>query len=562
MSAFGDCPRQARAGLWALRVEAGAPHGCRGFTLVELVLSMAIMTILMTGLASAILIASHALPTDDSPARAVVESAQVVDVLAEDLRSALWIRERTATSVEFAVPDRDADGAAERIRYAWSDTAGDPLTRQYNGGSVVEVLQNVQELDLTYELKAVTEEYPGVPVESAEALLKSYNNSVSMFDAHVHNDLWWAEYFEPSLPGDTVRWSVTRVLFVAKRDHDDDTTTRIQLRLPNADGTPSDTVVDEVAMPQLSLTDVYQWIEKSFADASGLSASQGLCLAFITNDSNSAKLWIEDKDVFLPNAGLIEGVPAWKSIDTSRALRFYVYGAVFTPGPAQTATRQYVTGVGIALRAGDESTSRIVTAVQTLNTPELLSGWWEADFETDPTLDRNGDGGDDWVVRGGGAFNPGSLSDGVWYAYATLDTYPDNDFAGLTTVEVCFRNTSLGGNGAVFWINADWSGLTCASIVAFMQLQANNTQTLTVCHMLTEVTKVRFLTVPGLSTDFVTLRLLIDPGLNTVNVRVGGLDYGTFAYNALTLTGAGRFASLQASGSDAEFDYVSVRVGE
>ena len=121
MSRSRDCPGRTRAALRALRVKAGAPRGYRGFTLVEVVLSMAIMTILMTGLASAILIASHALPTDDSPARAVVESAQVVDVMAEDLRSALWIRERTATSVEFAVPDRDADGAAERIRPADGD---------------------------------------------------------------------------------------------------------------------------------------------------------------------------------------------------------------------------------------------------------------------------------------------------------------------------------------------------------------------------------------------------------------------------------------------------------
>ena len=95
-----------------------------------------------------------------------------------------------------------------------------------------------------------------------------------------------------------------------------------------------------------------------------------------------------------------------------------------------------------------------------------------------------------------------------------------------------------------------------------MQLQADDTQTLTVHRMTDEATKVRFLTVPGLSNDFVTLRLLIDPDLNTANVKVGGVDYGTFVYNTLTLASSDRFASLFSSGSDAEFDYVSVRVGE
>ena len=170
--------------------DAAVPPGSRGFTLVELVLSLAIMSILMTGLASAIIIASHALPSDDSPSHVVVKASEVADQIAEELRSALWIRERTATSVEFAVPDRDANGTAERVRYAWSGTAGDALTRQYNGGTVVEISESVQEFDLGYELETVTEEYPGVPVEGAEEELCSYDSWYDPKDHTVDDDKW------------------------------------------------------------------------------------------------------------------------------------------------------------------------------------------------------------------------------------------------------------------------------------------------------------------------------------------------------------------------------------
>jgi prepilin-type N-terminal cleavage/methylation domain-containing protein len=155
----------------AIRTRRGRPR--TGFTLTELLLSTAIMGILMTGLASAILIASRALPDEGSVGSAVVGSAGVADQIVEELRAAIWIRERTPTAVSFTVPDRDADAVPESIRYAWSGTPGDPLTRQYNGGSVVHVLDDVHEFDLAYDLRMVTEEYPGPGIESAEILLAS-----------------------------------------------------------------------------------------------------------------------------------------------------------------------------------------------------------------------------------------------------------------------------------------------------------------------------------------------------------------------------------------------------
>jgi hypothetical protein len=295
---------------------------------------------------------------------------------------------------------------------------------------------------------------------------------------------------------------------------------------------------------------------------SALSPDDGLCLVLKFAAGSWPAARVQYDNVGVSGEFYTDDAGADWSMTVNDELRHYVYGTYFTPGPSQTATRQYVMSVRVTLRTGSDPASRVVTTAQTLNCPELLSRWWEADFDTDPTLDHNGDGNEDWILRSGGAFAPGSLKDGVWRANATLDTYPDSDFRKLTTAEVCFRNTSIGGNGAVFWINADRGGSTCAPILAFLQLQADTTQTLIVYHQADEATKVRLVTVPGLSDDFVTLRLLIDPALDTVNVKVDGVDYGTSLYNRITPAETQKFASIFEDGSHAEFDSVSVRVAE
>jgi prepilin-type N-terminal cleavage/methylation domain-containing protein len=64
-------------------------HRCTyapGFTLVELVASIVIMAIIMTGLASAMVLATHAIPDNDDPLDAMVDAADLADEIAADLR--------------------------------------------------------------------------------------------------------------------------------------------------------------------------------------------------------------------------------------------------------------------------------------------------------------------------------------------------------------------------------------------------------------------------------------------------------------------------------------------
>ena len=113
----------------------------------------------------------QAVPSSTSPTYAAILGYEAVGQMSTELAGALHITERTATAITFTVADRNGDGSPERIRYAWSGVVGAPLTRQYNGGGVVDVLADVQTFELGYDLKSVTEQYPGPVVEGAEAVL-------------------------------------------------------------------------------------------------------------------------------------------------------------------------------------------------------------------------------------------------------------------------------------------------------------------------------------------------------------------------------------------------------
>ncbi len=94
----------------------------RALTLLELVVSMVAMTTLMGGLASALVLASRAIPDDASSSAVALDAYYVADQMAGELFCARSLSERTATAVTFTVADRDNDAVAETIRYAWSGT--------------------------------------------------------------------------------------------------------------------------------------------------------------------------------------------------------------------------------------------------------------------------------------------------------------------------------------------------------------------------------------------------------------------------------------------------------
>ena len=150
----------------------------KGHSLIELVAAMASSAILIVGLGSVILIATRGSdltgPTSDT-----IRASELAHELMDEIRYAIFITDRSANMIQFAVADRDADGEPEVIRYEWSGTPGDPLTRTYNHGTADTVAQDVYDFTLAYNVREKTEEFEGL-VESNEGLLIQYTGSTDL----------------------------------------------------------------------------------------------------------------------------------------------------------------------------------------------------------------------------------------------------------------------------------------------------------------------------------------------------------------------------------------------
>lgn len=127
----------------------------RGYTLIEVVASVAATSILLAGMGSVVMVAARSTDEDALPMRQIEASLSLQEILA-DLEYAVSFSERTATAVAFTVADRNADTTAETIRYTWSGTPGDPLRRKYNGGTEVDYLSSVHVFEYSDRVKAAT----------------------------------------------------------------------------------------------------------------------------------------------------------------------------------------------------------------------------------------------------------------------------------------------------------------------------------------------------------------------------------------------------------------------
>ncbi|MCH8963813.1 MAG: prepilin-type N-terminal cleavage/methylation domain-containing protein [Planctomycetes bacterium] len=342
-----------------------------GFTLLELVMSLAVTAILMGGLTSAMLLATQALPDDRRPAEATVAATETANRIAFELAYALSFSERSAHAIAFTVADRDGDGDPESIRYEWSGTPGDALTYEYNGSAAVNLLASVRGFSLTYEVEAVTEQNAGPASVSAEQELMGYFSTSDLAEAHVHyNDRWWSQYFKPTLPADAITWTVTRVRFQAKQDNEA-VLTRVGLRRPLPDHTPSDVIVDETILWPASLSSEYQWVILSFSKATDLSPHKGMCLTFTNDELRPARLRYQNKNVILGNAALSQGSPAWGTPDGSQALLFNIYGTVSTLGDPIQTTRNFLRRVDVSIELQANDAARVDAACTILNAPEV-----------------------------------------------------------------------------------------------------------------------------------------------------------------------------------------------
>ncbi len=349
-------------------------HAPAAFTLIELVVSLSITSILLVTIASSVVIATHAIPDGTEKSSVVIVSSRGLDQLVEELRYALSINEQTATSLEFTVADRNGDIMQEVIRYAWNGVAGDPLTRQYNGGTPIPVVEIVQDFTLGYQ--TITYQKRDPPVESAEIQLAGHNAGVAGVQYGIDDNNTIGQFFMPSnLDPEAISWKVTRVLVEAKRK----TTfgeTRLQFWVPTPDNLPGPTMYEQLILMEADLQGTFFWEEYFLTNVDGIPADQGLCLVFEWVQADVAASGLDSMFVRYDlgfGSGLLlsnNGGASWTNSGTN-ALSYAVFGTYVTIGPIVNAYA--LTRVDINLVATDSGNAVLYASAPTFNTPEVLT---------------------------------------------------------------------------------------------------------------------------------------------------------------------------------------------
>lgn len=111
-------------------------HASRAFTLIELMVSMSILSIVMAALMSTMLISLRSLPDADNAGLLATQADAALEMLMADAMLAITVA-GDQNGLKILVPDRDNDGTDEIILYALSAPDSTPTTfvRVINGGT-------------------------------------------------------------------------------------------------------------------------------------------------------------------------------------------------------------------------------------------------------------------------------------------------------------------------------------------------------------------------------------------------------------------------------------------
>jgi len=355
-----------RSGCVAVPGRARRSHG---HTLFELVMSLAICSVLLLAMQSIVVIASRAIPNGQTVPSLNVNGADVMQTISRDLMYATAISEMTSTAITFTVPDRNNDGAAETIRYAWSGTAGNPLTRQYNGGTVVNVLPSVQSFLLAYDKRAVLQ--PTTYTTSAEALLAS-NTGLSILsgDSSVTSTNWPAQYFMPTLPGSATSWAVTRVTISAKAGSAGGQSL-VQIRPVDSSNLPTSTVLDQQTMLGSNLTGSTAYQTFTFTNATGLSPTRGAAIVVQWSVGSTASQIHYLTSISLSSEAMATTTNSggtWSNPLLSD-LNFTAYGTYNTPNAP--TYKYYLTNVRASVQQSSDTSTTLSLSARVLNEPQV-----------------------------------------------------------------------------------------------------------------------------------------------------------------------------------------------
>lgn len=323
----------------------------RGFTLLELTLSMAVLGTIMAAVTSLMVFAGRALPAGDQPGAVSLATRDAAQRVAADIAEATTITVSTGGDIEFTVPDRDANGLPETIRYSWSGTPGQALTWRHNAATPVALASNVHDFAVWFVQETRQTPTAGIAEWGSEQLLGSSVQPASA-SVTVSGLSYAAQLFTPALPSDAVGCKVTRVDVYARSGN---LTAGGTLRVLDvqADGAPGTTVLGSVAETFLLLTGLADaWCPFTLGSAVSVTPGASVYLSLHAPVIKQGLAWSRCEGVAHATQQMATSTDGmtW-TVDADDGMAYRVYGMIRRP-TTMMLLENVVTSANVRLRIG------------------------------------------------------------------------------------------------------------------------------------------------------------------------------------------------------------------
>ena len=541
----------------------------QGFTLAELLVSVAVSGLVIVSLGSALTIATRSIRPDASSA-VTLDAARCLRTLQEDLRFATRILDHSATSIRVLTTDANRNGSADLVLYSWSGVSGDDLTRSVDGGIAIPVCEDVTDFNLSLATRNDTQAVPAPPVGGSEILLDQYTSTSGTTDVSVGYTDAYAQYVHPetflstALLGSSDEWQITRVdYYASKATSDDDSTYEFEIDKATADGLSTHDELYSVTLDPDDASGSGSWLSVSMDSLPWLDATQGVSLKFTWR-------WGWNRLTLLETAsGSGDGSQTtysnstdWLRPATNRSLLFKVYGKIRskTHQDQQEPARRFQMA-DIRLAAASLTDGPLYGAAEFLNRPLDATLLADTDFSTySITDDSNRDSLADWSLINTSSSNSSAVASGKWTATNKAIRLTPTIAAGQQVdLRVhCRDTTSSSGSVLARAAVSQLTGGQSVSAMAYLTLQSDGTQELAIYEETGTNTFSLLAQYHTLASTQQELRLVLNPQHQSLAVWVNGVFIQSLSIKPLVAASLPSTVQIQAYGNSCEFDSCNV----
>lgn len=194
-----------------------ASRAAAGFTLIEMVLSMGILSLVLGAAMAVVTLAARSAPDPRDSFAEQIALQSVADQVALDAGDASEIELVGKHEVRLVCDDMTGDELPDTIVYEWSGVAGEPLVRSFNGVSRV-VIEEVQGLAFTAQGVLLSTQGTNQAATRTDQLVAGVPLVGSGGAEYNVRSNAIAQRFKARVPSDATSWSLTSVSLWLERD--------------------------------------------------------------------------------------------------------------------------------------------------------------------------------------------------------------------------------------------------------------------------------------------------------------------------------------------------------